>query len=171
MSILRSACLSVLCVMGFALPSHAVSFSATAFGDWSGVTLFGPNLGQVVAPIPIGGNPLAALSVSTLTPDTTYTGLISGGLTYDFSAGGVASIDVSLQYNPVLAFGDGHGVLPLLIEQSGNYYGAGLATTGSTVGWNTVSLSGLTTADFQLFDGARYRACRAARISLPGLMR
>lgn len=168
MHAIRAAGLAACLVTGGALSAAATSYSAINFNDWSSVTLFGPSGGQVVAPIPIGGNPLATLSVSTLTNATTYTGHVSGGLSYDFSEGAIESIDVSLQYNPVQAFGDGHGVLSLLIEQGGSYYGAGLGSTGAAPRDGERWLSMPLRSRISCCSTGCPLGCRGGRISPPG---
>jgi hypothetical protein len=146
-----------------------VTFTDANFNDFGSYTqTFGPIVNETITPsqCPSCGSPGAALQIVFSVGDTTSStatgslGLINSAFSYDPGTQGTvqsinASIfkDLSLTPAPAVATYDFNYTFIPLIEQDGNFYlsviaGPVLSSPNTTTGFNTISASGLTSADF-----------------------
>jgi hypothetical protein len=133
--------LLAVAVVGSPAGAATLTFDAGEFAAWTAETFIGVNLGQTVVPEATGGNPDANLRVTTVTGGETFTGHFDPAIVLDPAANPINAIAASLDYQVLSAFGDGHGVGLILLEQAGSFYYAGGFVTGSLVSgnWNTAS--------------------------------
>lgn len=127
-----------------------LTFNAGDFAGWAAETFSGVNQGQAVVAEATGGNPGANLRVTTVTGGDTFTGHFDPAIVLDPATNPIAAIAASLDYQVLAAFGDGHGVGLILLEQAGSFYYAGGFVTGSLVSgtWNTASFLADDITDF-----------------------
>jgi len=124
--------------------------------------------GQTGAQVASGGNPGAYWEVETTTNTQTFMAHLGSALVYDPALGALDSIDISLQYLPLAARGDGHFIAPLL-RQDGTLYRASGSVTGSTATtWQTYALTGLTPANFAVVSAAGINGAGAPDFSQAG---
>jgi hypothetical protein len=168
----RTAVLAV-CTLGilFALSANSARADNVAFND----TTF--NLANYSSPVIYNNNPgNPAITVSTdptgdsagtgpaldfnysytgvVTGSLTVTGLLNNGWVYNpGTEGAINGIDFSADKNLASTFTISSVTAPALLSQDGNYYFDFIL--GSPVsGYQTISASGLTAADFGLYDFA-----------------
>lgn len=157
---------ATLCLAMVSIAQADVVYSDGTFtpSNWGLETFTANGAGGSVttAQLASGGNPGQARSVTNTTgtgPDQTIFGLHRYGTTnatrYEpVNQGAIASVDFSIDF----AFrsgvgGQGHG-LALGAKQGTVIYAAAATVTGSSTGWNTYSVTGLTATDFTAVFGS-----------------
>jgi hypothetical protein len=150
-----------------------VTFTDANFNDFGSYTqTFGPIVNETITPSQCAscGSPGAALQIVFSVGDTTSStatgslGLINSTFSYDpGTQGTVQSINASIFKDFTLtpppavpSYNFNYTFIPL-IEQDGNFYlsvisGPVLSSPNTTTGFNTISASGLTAADFNEFS-------------------
>jgi hypothetical protein len=170
----RASVLAVLSLFWISTAAADVIFTDTNFNDFSSYTqTFGPIVNETITPshcASCGSGSSAALQIVFNVGDTTSStatgsvGLINPGFSYNPGTQGTvqsinASIfkDFTLTPPPALPnYNFNYTFIPL-IEQDGNFYlsvisGPVLSSPNTTTGFNTISASGLTAADFDQFN-------------------
>jgi hypothetical protein len=171
----RATVLTVPSLFWISTASADVTFTDANFNDFASYTqTFGPIVNETITPsqCPSCGSPGAALQIAFSVGDTTSStatgslGLINSTFSYDPGTQGTvqsinASIfkDLSLTPAPAVPSYDFNYTFIPLIEQDGNFYlsvisGPVLSSPNTTTGFNTISASGLTAADFNEFSFA-----------------
>jgi hypothetical protein len=173
--VVRAAALTMLSLFGISTAAANVIFTDANFNDFASYTqTFGTLANETITPSQCAscGSPGAALQVvtnvgdSTSIPATGSLGLINPVFSYNPGIQGTvfsinASIFKDLTLTPPPAgvmYNFSNSFLPL-IEQDGNFFlaiipGPGISSPNTTSGFNTISLSGLTAANFSQFSFA-----------------
>ncbi|MFK8014725.1 MAG: thrombospondin type 3 repeat-containing protein [Gammaproteobacteria bacterium] len=146
-----AAYIALFC-LGPTANATTVEFNEGEFNlpPWSTATSGGQSGGQTSNQQITGGNPDRFLSVTTTTNADTFTAHLNADFVYNPSEGAVDSLDISLDFRNIFAFGEGHGVGAVVAQQDGNLFVAANTITGSAnFDWQTFSVSGLTPDDFE----------------------
>jgi len=169
----RASVLAMLSLFWISGAAADVTFTDANFNDFGSYTqTYGPLVNETITPTQCAscGSPGAALQIVFNVGDTTSStasgslGLINSAFSYDpGTQGTVQSINASIFKDFTLtpapavpSYNFGYSFVPL-IEQDGNFYlsvisGPELSSPNTTTGFNTISASGLTAADFTEFS-------------------
>lgn len=152
--------LGLFVAVSVAGPASAATLSLTdsTFAGWAVEAMVGFPGGQTGLQQADGGNtggsPDPFWQVTTTTNDLVRSMSTGAGLEVDPSvSGAITSIDVSFDFRPISAFGQGHA-FGLALQQGGKYFFVQTGITGSqSNAWQSESEVGLVLASFVAADG------------------
>ena len=135
-----------------------LSLTDSTFAGWSIEAIVGSPGFQTGSQQPdggnTGGNPDPFWQVTTTTNELVYSMSSGPGLEVDPSvSGAILSMDVSFDFRPISAFGQGHA-FGLALQQGGQYFYAITGISGSqSTDWQNESQAGLVAANFVAPNG------------------